>query len=202
MLITGSRLAGIEVLSLHLGGPIAQIVEPIIDPNGLKIVAFILVGPQIGGENGDILEVRSVREFAEMGMIVDSIDELVRQEEVIKLDEVMKLGFKLVGLRVESKSGKKLGKVEDYTVDPESFQIMQIIVKRPILKGFVDPELTIGRSQILEVDDYRVIIIDADEKKIKKSSSKDFVPNFVNPFRKEPNFAPIHSQNPGEEDTE
>ena len=202
MLITGSRLAGIEVLSLHLGGPIARTVEPVIDPNELKIVAFTLAGPQVGGENGDILETKSVREFAGAGMIVDSIDELVRREDVIRLDEVMKLNFRLMGLKVETKGGKKLGKVEDYTVDPTTFQIMQIVVRRSAFRGFLDPELIIGRSQIVEVDDYRIIVKEADEKSLKRASSKDFVPNFVNPFRQEPSFAPARSQSPGEEDTE
>lgn len=200
MLITGSKLVGVDVLSLHLGGPIARTVEPVIDPNGLKVVAFTLTGPQVGGENGDILETKSVREYAEMGMIVDSVDELVKREDVIRLGEVMKLNFRLVGMKVESRSGKKLGKVEDYTVDSLSFQIMQIIVKRPAFKGFLDPELTIGRSQIVEIDDYRIVVKDADAKKLKKASSKDFVPNFVNPFRQEPSFVPARSQSPGEED--
>lgn len=202
MLISGSRLRGVQVLSLHLGGPIAQTVEPVIDPNDLSVVAFTVTGPQVGRENGDILETRSVREYSRMGMIVDSADELVNRSDIIRLDEVMKLNFRLVGLKVVSKSGKKMGKVEDYTVDTTSFQIIQIIIKRPVLKGFIDPELVIGRSEIVEIDDYKIIVKDENEKALKKSGTKDFVPSFVNPFRQEPNFAPVRSQNPGEEDTE
>ena len=202
MLINGSRLYGTQVLSLHLGGAIARTGEPIIDPNDLKIIAFRVSGAQVGGENGDILETQSIREFSNMGMIIDSIDELVKREDIVRLDEIMKLNFRLIGLRVESKDGKKLGKVEDYTIDPENFQIMQLMVKRPILKGFLDPELIIGRSLVTEVTDDKIIVKSEKDASLKKASADDFVPNFVNPFRREPSFSPAHSQNPDEEDIE
>lgn len=202
MLISGSELVGREVLSLHLGGPIGQTTELVIDPNDLRIVAFRVSGPETGGEHGDILEARSIREFSELGMIVDSIDELVSAGEVIRLDEILKIGFKLDGKRVVSRKGTKLGKVIGYTVDAKTFRIMQLVVKRPTLKGFLDPELVIGRSEIVEVTDNEVIVKDGEAGALKKSGTKDFVPNFVNPFRQEPSFAPARSQNPGEGDTE
>ncbi|MDO5452093.1 MAG: PRC-barrel domain-containing protein [Candidatus Saccharibacteria bacterium] len=201
MLISGLQLQGTQVLSLHLGAPIARISELVIDPNDLSIIAFRLAGPQVGGDNGDILETRSIREFSEIGMIIDSIDELVHRSDVIHLDEIMNLNFHLLDLKVLTKTGKKLGKVEDFTIDPASFRIMQVIVKRPTFKSFVDPELTIGRSQISEVTDREIIIKSKSEKALKKSNAEEFVPNFVNPFRKEPNFAPIRNQTPDEEDT-
>ena len=40
MFINGSKLLGCPVLSLHVGGKIAQVTSPIIDPNNLKIIAY------------------------------------------------------------------------------------------------------------------------------------------------------------------
>ena len=184
MLLNSSRLIGCPVLSLHLGGPIGRVTGEVVDPNDLRIIALNVDGPQTGdGDHGDILDVRSIREFSNIGMIIDSIDDLVSKGEVIKFDEIMDLNFSVIGLNVKTKKGKKLGKISDYTFDPETMQIMQFVVKRPFMKSFMDPELIIGRSQIKEVNDYELIVKD-EESKIKKESGKsDFVPNFVNPFR-------------------
>ena len=184
MLLKSSRLIGCPVLSLHLGGPIGRVVSEVVDPENLKIIALNVDGPQTNdGEHGDILDLRSVREFSNIGMIIDSIDDLVSRGDVIKLDEIMDLNFNVIGLEVKTKKGTKLGKVIDYSFDPNTMEIVQFTVKRPLMKSFIDPELIIGRSQIKEVNDYELIVKDEEEKVKKESGRKDFVPNFVNPFR-------------------
>lgn len=189
MLVLGSKLLNYPIMSLHVGGEIARTSEVVIDPDGLKVAAYTLTGPAIGnGEYGDILEVSDIREFSNLGMIIDSADVLVYRQDVIRLDRIMSLNFKLVGLRVVSEDGKKIGRVSDYTVDSNSFMVYQIIVRRPFIKSALDPELTINRSQIIEIDDYKITIRHEKEKIAIKERPKEFVPNFVNPFR-EPNYA-------------
>ncbi len=204
MLINGSKLNNLKILSLHVGGPIASIKRAIVDPNNLKIIAFDVGGPIIrNGEAGNVLDVADIREVANIGLIIDSTDDLVEQEDVIRIDNIMKLNFNLVGLKVRTKKGDKLGKVEDYVLDTETFTIHQLIVHRPAAKAFLDPELIIPRSEIVEINDYEVIVKDEKKTAKKKATApkKDFVPNFVNPFR-EPTFSTMRSRNPGERDTE
>lgn len=191
MLINTSRLINCPVLSLHVGGKVATVTEAIIDPDNLRVIACRVDGPLIGKEVGDILPMTSVREFSRLGMIVDSTDEFVEPDEIVRIRDVLALNFSLTGLKVETKKGVKLGKVADSTVNPENWQIQQLIVQRPLIKSFIDPELTVSRSQIAEVDDYKVIVKDS-EAKIKEKAQTDFTPSFINPFR-EPDFAPDSS---------
>ncbi len=188
MLINGSRLINCPILSLHVSGKIAQVVEPVVDPNDLKIIAFKVEGPLVGREAGNVLPVHSIREFSRLGMIIDSIDELVEEEEVINIKNILELNFSLVGLKVQTKKGEKLGKVADFSVEPESWQIQQIIVQRPWLKSFLDPELIISRQRIANVDDYTITITDEHEKPKAKAKANPDLVNFINPFR-EPDFA-------------
>ncbi len=189
MLINGSRLTGYPVLSLHVGGRIATIATPIIDPENLKIIAYEVEGPLVGREVGEILPTDSIREFSRLGMIVDSADEFVGPDEIIRVKDVLASDFKLIGIKVETKRGTKLGKVVDYTLTPDTWEIQQLIVQRPFLKAIIDPELTISRHKIVEISNSKVIIKDETEKSLKQAPAKaDFVPNFVNPFR-EPDFA-------------
>lgn len=187
MLINGSRLAGCPVLSLHVGGAIAYVENIIVDPNNLKIIGFRVSGPLVRGEVGDVLPVDSIREFSRSGMIVDSIDELVDGEEVLRIRDVLKLNFSLTGLKVISEGKSKLGKITDYVVNSASWEVHQLIVQRPLVKSFLDPELLIARSEIVEVNDYQVIVKD-EHSKLQQTVPSKLVSDFVNPFRK-PDFA-------------
>lgn len=184
-----SRIIGTPILSVQAGGPIATIKSAIIDPNDLKILGFHLEGPLVNRAEARILDVRSIREYSQLGIVIDNIEELVAPDDIIKIQNVLELNFDLINLKVRTKKGTKLGHIIDYTLTSEDFIVQQIIVRRPLVKSLVDPELTISRKEIVEITDYEVII--KDEEKILKARAEkeDFIPNFVNPFR-EQGFAP------------
>ncbi len=197
MLIANSKLIGTPILSVA-SGPLGFITGSIVNPDNLKIIAFRLEGPHIGKNDPNILDVSSIREYAsKLGMIIDNADELILKDEVVKIKQVLELNFDLINLKVETKKHSKLGHIIDYTVSPGDYSVQQIIVKRPMIKSFSDPRLTINRKEIIEVTDYKVIIKD-ELKTIKERAEKeDFIPNFVNPFRKsEQDFAPADNQTP------
>ena len=200
MLTYNSKLIGTPILSVQASGAIASIAATVVNPDNLKILAFKLQGPIVNAAN-NILDVKSVREYSPLGLVIDDNDELIGPEDVVKIKEVLDLNFDLIGLKVETKKGSKLGKIIDFSLTSEDFTIQQIIVKRPTIKSFMDPELTIHRREIVEVTDYKVIVKD-EEKVIKARAAKeDFVPNFVNPFRThEPGFAPADTKTPADKD--
>lgn len=118
---------------------------------------------------------------------------------MIRLNDVLGLNFGLINLKVvshEGRSEKKIGKIEDYTVDSATLTIFQIIVQRPFMQSLKDAQLTINRSQITEIDDYKVTImhdkqkVSVPQKKTAKEEAEEFVPNFTNPFRK-PDYSPV-----------
>lgn len=202
MLVSHSKLLGLPVLSVQDSRRIATISSTIIDPDTLKIIAFRVYGAA-NSEGGNLIDARSIREYSTLGVVIDSIDEFISDSDVVKIKKVLELNFDLIGLKVETKKRSKLGKIIDFTVTNDNFSVQQIIVKRPSIKSFLDPELTIPRSEIVEVTDYKVIVRD-EEKVIKERAlNEDFVPNFVNPFRKtEQAPAPDHMENPADRDTE
>lgn len=192
MLVYNSRLIGTQILSMQAGGPVALIDASVIDPDTLKILAFHLAGPLVAKSDASYLLTTSIREYSHLGCVIDSADEFVAPTDVIKLDQTLALNFDLIGLKVETKKGSRLGHVSDYTVTSDNFSVQQLVVKRPAIKSFLDPELIIPRREIVEITDYKVIVKD-EEKTIKARAMKeDFIPNFVNPFRTNPEPAPAH----------
>ena len=202
MLVSASRLIGTPILSMQSASSIGSIATPIIDPNSFKILAFYLSGPLIDRQT-NILDVTSIREYSRLGCVVDSIDELITKDDVVKISQIIALNFDPIGLKVETKKGSKLGHVTDFTITTEDFIIQQIIVKRPLIKSFTDPELTISRKEIVEVTDYKIIVKDEEKVIKKKAANEDFIPNFVNPFRnQEQDFVPTHTKTPADKDIE
>ena len=183
-----------------MAGMIAKTNEIIVDPNDLKVIAFKLYGPEVGKMSGDYLPVKNVREFSGLGMVVDSADDFVASDDVVKLKEVLDLKFSLVGKKVETKKGSNLGHVGSFTVNTNGFYVQQIIVNRPFFKSFMDPELVISKNEIVKVTDDKIIVKDEESKIRERATKEDFVPNFVNPFRK-PKLSPADNQSLDELDT-
>ena len=181
MLVLGSRLNNTAVMSLQTGTRLARTGTPLIDPKNLKIVAFEIDGPPLD-EHPSFLRTDDVRELGTIGMIIDSSEEFVGLDDIIKLKELRELGFKLIGLPVIDEHKHRLGKVDDYTVETGSFIIQQLNVNRGFFKGFTSTGSLVHRSQITEIND-KAIIVKGTAKKVAEPVLQATRGDFVNPFR-------------------
>lgn len=180
MLLPAERLLNTPVMSLQTGGRLAQTKTPVIDPRNLSILAYELDGPSLD-QHPSFLRVEDIREISSLGLIVDSSDEFVGLEDIIKLKEVYDFSFELLGKSVRDKKGKKIGKVIGYSIEPGSFLVKQLNVRRPLLKSFNDTELLIDRTQIIEVSDESITI---KSEEVKPPAHVKRVANtYTNPFR-------------------
>lgn len=181
MIILGSALIDTPVMGLQTGLELAKTDRPIIDPKNLTVVAYELKGHNLA-HHPSLLRIADVRELGNMGFIVDSDDEFITPDDVIKIEEIYQLNFYLDGMNVIDEKRRKLGKVIDYTLDTTGFVVQQITVKRPMLKSFNDTELVIHRSQIIEINDDAIVV--HSEAKVPEPERKDVIGSYVNPFRK------------------
>lgn len=166
-------------MSLQTGAELARVKVPVIDPWSLKIVAYELEGALLD-ERPSLLRLADVRELSDIGMIVDSSDEFIGLDDVIKLKKIYELHFPLIGLSVIDEQKRKLGKVSDYSVEIDGFVIQQLTVRRPFIKSLGDSELLIHRSQITQVND-TTITVSSTAKKVEPI--KNALQNYANPFR-------------------
>lgn len=181
MLVLGSRLLNTPVMSLQTGTRLASTVAPIIDPANLRILAYEVEGPLLS-ENPSFVRTADIREYGRLGMIINSNDELIGLEDVIKIKKVRELEFNLIGLSVIDDHKRKLGKVSDYTLDTGDFMIQQLHVRRGLIKGLTDTGLLIHRSQIIEINNTSVIV-KSPSVKTAEPVMQSIRGEFVNPFR-------------------
>lgn len=183
MLVLGSRLHDTPVMSLQTGTRLASTGTPLINPANLKIIAFELDGPLLT-EKPSFLRIDDIREMSSVGMIIDSSDELLALDDVIRIKELHELNFKLVGMNVIDEHKKKLGKVEDYTVETGSFFVEQLNVKHGFIRGITDTGVLIHRSQITEINDNEIIVKSTAKKISSVAPVMEAVRHqYVNPFR-------------------
>lgn len=183
MLLAGSRLINAPVMGLQTGSELGRLTRPVINPDTLAILAYEVEGPLLD-KSPSLLRIADVREFSDIGVIIDSSDEFVSPEDIVKLNEVYKLHFSPLGMKVVDQKHHKLGKVDGYTIETTGFVIQQLSVKRPLLKSLNDTQLLVHRSQITEINDHEIVV--HSEAKIPEPKLQEVRNSYVNPFRKHP----------------
>lgn len=187
MILLESTLKGAPVMGLQTGSEIARITEPVIDPATLAILAYGIESPS-HSDGPWLLRIADVREMSDIGLIIDSEDEFVQPQDVIKLNDIYNLKFHVIGKTVTDQKRRKLGKVIDFTLETGNFIIQQLTVRRPIFKSLNDTELLIHRSQIIEINDEAIVV--HSEAKVPEKELHEVVGSYVNPFRKQKATAP------------
>ena len=180
MLISSQKFLSTPVMSLQTGSELARTSKSLIDPYSLTIVAYYLEGPLLDN-NPSLLRVADIREVGPMGIIIDSADELISPDDVIKIKDLVEINFNLEGLKIIDEKKHHIGKVIGYTIEANSFIIQQLRVKRPLLKSFGDVELLIHRSQIVKVSNDSIMVKSPTIRHTQPIESRPA--SFDNPFR-------------------
>jgi len=156
MLQLSQSLLNKPVMSLRTGQPVATAMEPIINPNNLKIEGFYCTDRFSKDEL--ILLYQDIRDVIPQGFVVDDHDVLVAPDELVRLKDILEIGFTLIGKPVETVSKEHIGKVSDYATEMESMYIQKIYVSQNVFKSFTGGSLGIDRNQINEITDKKIII--------------------------------------------
>ncbi len=156
MLQLSESLLNKPVMSLRTGQQVATAIEPIINPNNLKIEGFYCTDRFSKDEL--VLLYQDIRDIIPQGFVVDDHDVLTPPDELVRLKETMELGFTLIGKPVVTVSKQRVGKVSDYATEMETMYIQKIYVSQSVLKSFTGGNLGVDRNQINEITDRKIII--------------------------------------------
>lgn len=158
MLRLSDTLIGKPVMSLRTGQPVATVTGAIIDPNNLKIEGFYCTDRFDRSEL--VLLYQDIRDVITQGFVVNDHDVLARPDDLVRLKKLMRLGFDLKGMKVVTVNRNRLGKISDYAVEIETMYIQKFYVTQGLIKGLTAGNLGIERSQIHEITDDKIIVLD------------------------------------------
>jgi len=162
MLQLSGMILNRPVLSLRVGRPIATTLGPVINPNNLKIEGFYCQEQK--SRDIRILLSQDIRDIMPQGIVVNDQDALTDPEELVRLKDVISLGFDVMGKQVVTTTKSKVGKVTEYAVEVEGLYIQKIYVSQSIFKSLGNGNLGVDRTQIVEITDKNIIINDLHNK--------------------------------------
>jgi sporulation protein YlmC with PRC-barrel domain len=158
MLLLSEAVINKPVLSLRTGGVVALMESAIINPANLKIEG--LYCQDRISKNKLILLYQDIRNVVSQGAIVNDYDVLSSPDILVRLQDVLKLKFSLVGKSVYTVQKEKVGKVKDFAFDSDTFFVQKLYVGRSLTKSFSGGQLSIDRNQVVEVTTNKIIIQD------------------------------------------
>ena len=183
MLIPAERFIDTPVMSLQTGSELARTAREIIDPFNLVIVAYELEGRMLD-QVPSLLRIEDIREVGSMGIIIDSVDELISPGDMINIQKIYDYRFELNNKQVIDEDNRKVGKVVGYTLEAGNFVIQQLRIHRPLLRSFGDTELLIHRSQIVKITDEKITVKSSKVSHDIKEKIDPITKAYENPFRR------------------
>lgn len=182
MLITIDTLLNQPVMSLQTGAELARTIGVIVDPRQLTIAAFYVEGAGLD-QNPSVLHPADIREIGELGIIVDDADKLMALEGLVRLQEVIDFEFELIGLKVIDEQRRKLGKVTGYSLETDSYNIIQMYTEQSLLRSISTMSSTIHREQIVSVNKNELVVQAPTIRGEVAQATKDARRALTNPFR-------------------
>jgi uncharacterized protein YrrD len=162
MLLLSAKLKDQSVLSLRTGGQVAVALGPIINPNNMLVLGFYCQDRFSSDEL--ILLAQDVREHIRQGLVINDHEVLADPKDLVRLKDVLEIQFDPIGKLVVTDQNRKLGKVTDFAVDSESLYIQKLYVAPRLLKSLTGSQLSIDRTQIIEVTDKKIVVNESTEK--------------------------------------
>jgi uncharacterized protein YrrD len=158
MLKLSKTLFDQPVISLRTGGQIAVALEPIINPNNLKIEGFFC--QDRFSRDKLILLSQDIRDVLPQGLAVNDHEALSPPSELVRLKEVLATNFQLMGKPVVTTDKKRLGKVNDFAYEEETMYVQKLYASQGLLKSLSVGQISIDRSRIIEITNRRITVQD------------------------------------------
>lgn len=154
-----SQMQSLPVISLQTGEAVALTRSPVIDLATLEIKAYRCEGTR--NKEDLVLMSRDIRQTAVDCLIVDSTEELVEPNDIIRLKEMLKANYNPLDKAVVSDTGRKLGHVEDYSINLDTNRVQKLHVRQSLLKAWLGTSLIIDRNQIIDITPKVITVRDA-----------------------------------------
>lgn len=170
MLRFAEDIVSSQVVNLSTGRAVATVSDLLIDPDNLKVAALICY---VRSQNAErYLMAQDIHDFSGMSIAVQNDDALSDSQDIVRLQELMKINYKIVGKKVTTDAGRTIGVVSQYVVDDKSLVVEKIYVRPSLIKLLQSSDRVISRTIIVEVTDKEIIVKDT----LAKASAKNKLP--------------------------
>lgn len=135
-LVLASSLKGLPVASIQDNAKVGVVRSALIDTQSGNIMGMIV-------NIGLFLPVKfiafsDIKDISRDGLVVQNKDEIVALADIVKAQEAYQKGFPLIGLKVKTKSGRRVGRVTDLALSLQIGCVMQFYVSGLLSERIID----------------------------------------------------------------
>jgi len=160
MLVFNSNIVSWPILSFADGQEIAKLARLIINPDNLTIPGFYCLTPN---RQVKVLLEQDIREINLNYVIINDRSDLSDPSDLIRLQNILNINYNLINKIVETIKHRKIGKVMDFTINIKTMMVDSLEVGQSLYRNFKGSSLKINRSQIIELNDKKIIIDNLEE---------------------------------------
>lgn len=157
MLVLASEILDLPVLGLQTGTKLATVSDIVIARE-----TGMVLGLSVG--NNQVIVSNDIREVQPDMVVIDSYEDLTDTEDVMRIYEVLKEKFSLMGMHVETEMGSKIGKVYDYAINLKGSKLAKLYVRPNMIKSLLADENIIDVKQIVTINKDKIVVKDGTKK--------------------------------------
>lgn len=158
MQILATSLQNCPILNIQSSRIVGVVKKPIVDPKTLKIVAFSV---DLKGLKPQLYLLANAAMISSPNLVTIRHDsDLSVSEDLVRNADQIKSNISLFNFQTITQARRKLGRVEDYRFENETFLITKLHIKaNPLQRIWIENRI-IDRRDIVEVTHNKVIIRD------------------------------------------
>lgn len=150
-----SGLIDSDVFVFHERYNVGKVTKIIVNKDNLNIE---LLEAEIQNKQKRYILTRDIKSTLEKIVIIETMDDLSEVEDLIRQRELIKADFSLIGCKIKTQDGKKIGKVKDFTVDYNSLKTLKLHATASLARRLLNERFIIDIKDVIRVDGKTVII--------------------------------------------
>lgn len=134
--------------------PVTSVKDVIMDPETGKMVALV-----VNTSKNLVITPMEILSWQD-GIYVSNRDAIFSGNEVLRIQKVRESGIKIFNNKVETQSGKFLGRVFDFSIDNQTFSLKKLYVARGFLGLIRLDSRIIPQKNIIEILSDKIVVKD------------------------------------------
>lgn len=167
MIISYEKIKTLPVYELKNNSKLGDIAETIFKKNDLRLAGLILKKHNILTKDDFVVTDLDVLEISNSGVIVQNSDSVALASELVRLNNLIKGGYIGGGQKVETRSGKYIGRVCNFLINTQTLDVTRFYTKNLLT------EKIFSRQSVLSFEGRVIVVKDEyDMAKIKATAAE------------------------------
>lgn len=137
---------------------IGKISDLIFDISSAKLLGFFV--SQYNSKDIKVVSISDVKGFGNGLVMVNDMNSLSDVDDIVKIKNAVIDNPEIIGSRVETESGQKLGKVANATINLTDYYLEKLYVDPGLSIKFLTNQLIITRNNIIKIKKKTIIVSD------------------------------------------